>query len=142
MKTTTHRRTNDHRPSSAERAKLRLKLALEYGNGERREHTVKVRCGTGANRGYRIDSFNVGIDIYCHLCEAPLHIDKARATDGHYVELDRIEAGGRYVAENLLPACRHCNASRGDAEIPASHVERYRAQYGRNGKMLRDGRCA
>lgn len=34
------------------------------------------------------------------------------------LEQDRIEAGGAYVIENLQPACRFCNASRGNRETP------------------------
>src|SRR5881398_3685195 len=123
--TTTHQ---TKKPSSAERAKLRVKLAQEYGNGSKRGQDIRVRCGSGAQRGYRIETYSHGTDILCHECERNLQI--ADHTDKFtYCEMDRIDAGGDYVMGNLLPSCRTCNARRGDADLTEQHVADYRARY-------------
>jgi 5-methylcytosine-specific restriction endonuclease McrA len=148
MNTTSHR-THDDRPARAETDKLRVKLAQEFGNGPMIETVIRKRRTRKVNgatvRDYVTESFSHGADIACHLCEAPLSTRKDDAYGLHYLTLDRIipgSDGGRYVPENLLPACPTCNKTRGDSLLTEAHVERYRREHGHSGRWLADGRCA
>lgn len=59
-------------------------------------------------------------------------MEKDKAANGHAcfyckrkvkLEMDHLQAitkGGRHVPENVVPACRHCNASKGDGDKPKS----------------------
>lgn len=67
------------------------------------------RRGNTRNRAARklwlLGTFGDGVTCDCAHCGRELTYDT--------VEADRIVPGGSYRRENLQPACRHCNASRG-----------------------------
>jgi 5-methylcytosine-specific restriction endonuclease McrA len=65
-----------------------------------------------ARKGYLLTLWGDGESCPCSYCQMPLTF----AT----VEADRIIAGnhgGSYRRENVIPACRACNAARGDRTL-------------------------
>jgi len=57
----------------------------------------------------------VGI-VLCRWCDVPLLQDDDPEAPGQSVTMDRVVPGcegGTYQLDNLVPACRNCNESRG-----------------------------
>jgi len=56
--------------------------------------------------------------VLCYLCSVPLLQDEDPAAPGQAVTVDRIVPGcrgGRYVRDNIRPACGSCNSETGGA---------------------------
>lgn len=62
-----------------------------------------------ARKRWMLDTFGDGYWCDCYHCGRPLEYDT--------VEADRIIPGGSYRRDNIIPACRRCNASRGNKPL-------------------------
>lgn len=136
------------RLNAAGRDQLREKLVREYGDAASGlvEWTAKRQRGAAAAKRDNLPrTFETTLMVWagtpCHLCRKPLTV--LGPEDGpNYLTMDRILCGGKYNAENVLPACWECNHERSNKIISAAHVAEYRAKHGRGGKYLKDGRRA
>ncbi len=99
-------------PTAADRAAHTAMVAKQGGTraGGDGRGSSKDRA---ARTGKLLNEFGDGKHCPCSYCGTKL--------DAHTLTQDRIypgSAGGRYIYANLLPACGHCNSSRGDSPIP------------------------
>jgi len=81
-----------------------------------------ARRGNGPDRGnsyarkarkhWMLDTFGDGVTCDCTHCGTELDYDT--------IEADRVipgSQGGSYRRDNIVPSCRHCNASRKDEPL-------------------------
>jgi 5-methylcytosine-specific restriction endonuclease McrA len=62
-----------------------------------------------ARKHWMLSHFGDGSTANCYHCGMPLTLET--------MEADRIIPGGSYRRDNILPACRRCNASRGNKPL-------------------------
>jgi 5-methylcytosine-specific restriction endonuclease McrA len=82
-------------------------------NGPDRGNSASRR----ARKRWMLGHFGDGTVVHCSHCDAPLTFDT--------VEADRVipgSLGGSYRRDNIVPSCRHCNASRKDAPLVDFHL--------------------
>lgn len=81
-------------------------MATRHG-GDKRGSAASRR----ARKAYLLAHFGNGVTCPCVWCGTALTFDT--------VESDRIDAGGSYRRENVIPACRGCNLDRGALSVSA-----------------------
>jgi len=83
------------------------------------------RRGNAADRRRRkhklLEKFGNGHTAPCTWCSTPLTFET--------IEADRVKPYKGYKFENLVPACRKCNASRGDKPVDMYVTEAIRPAF-------------
>lgn len=127
------------KPKPSERDRFRAILAKTFGHRDGETIIVDHRHDYGHAYAVETGKPRIGtvtrelpLTVPCHLCRKDAFVSPEMADHRDYFELDHIvpaAKGGRYVAENLLPAHRKCNASRQDTDLAPGHVDAYWNDY-------------
>jgi hypothetical protein len=110
-----------------QRAYAQTRRGREIKNEALRRYKAKLRGSTRTGQILTVDDWNrllIEFDHACAWCGAPFS-ERRRPEQDH---VRPVSKGGPHTADNVVPACRSCNARWGnkDKQFPVSRLDRGR----------------